>query len=262
MIEKTKFCNKCNKSVSLKNFGNHHICKTCYNEQGRKKYREKNSHRYVPSRLDLPNGNRICSRCKEEKTLESFLKRKNGSRGYARVCKLCDKVRRKELHSEDFIKDRRKKYYQKNKKKIREKRKARYDKNKKKRLQEAKEFYQKHKEYIKNRCKRWREDNPEKVAEYAQRRRALKLSNGENDLTGRQIKWLFEQISYCVLCKTSENLTLEHIVALSKGGDHTLKNCTVLCHSCNSSVNSRDLREFTNEVWPKGYDYRDCPDFI
>lgn len=36
-------------------------------------------------------------------------------------------------------------------------------------------------------------------------------------------------------CGASENLQLDHVVPLSKGGDNTLRNAQVLCGPCNQS---------------------------
>jgi hypothetical protein len=40
---------------------------------------------------------------------------------------------------------------------------------------------------------------------------------------------------FCKNCKTTENLHLDHIVPVSKGGQNILENLQVLCKRCNSS---------------------------
>ena len=39
----------------------------------------------------------------------------------------------------------------------------------------------------------------------------------------------------CQICGTTERLERDHIVPISKGGDHTLAHCQTLCRTCNAS---------------------------
>jgi len=100
-----------------------------------------------------------------------------------------------------------------------------------------------HRYQINNREKRadnqriWRDKNPDKVRAYdwARERR---LNN-----TPEELKPSFEDLlawkelygQSCCYCGTTENLTLEHIVPISKGGLHMLDNILWACGSCNSS---------------------------
>lgn len=38
---------------------------------------------------------------------------------------------------------------------------------------------------------------------------------------------------FCKICKATENLTIDHIRPVSKGGSHKLKNLQTLCERCN-----------------------------
>lgn len=51
--------------------------------------------------------NKTCSKCKEEKSLESFYKQKRGKYGVTATCKLCQK----EYSSDPEVKERKKEYY-------------------------------------------------------------------------------------------------------------------------------------------------------
>lgn len=44
---------------------------------------------------------------------------------------------------------------------------------------------------------------------------------------------------------TPSNKTIDHDVPLSRGGEHTLSNITIMCLGCNSSKQTRTLEEFT-----------------
>lgn len=43
----------------------------------------------------------------------------------------------------------------------------------------------------------------------------------------------------CAICKTTEKLTVDHIIPLSKGGSNDLNNLQILCKSCNSKKGDR-----------------------
>lgn len=50
---------------------------------------------------------------------------------------------------------------------------------------------------------------------------------------------VLHQDAICVSCGTSENLTIDHIKPVSKGGANCLKNYQALCRSCNSSKGNK-----------------------
>lgn len=43
----------------------------------------------------------------------------------------------------------------------------------------------------------------------------------------------------CVACSSTDNLTIDHIMPVSKGGSDDLSNLQILCKSCNSKKGSR-----------------------
>lgn len=52
--------------------------------------------------------------------------------------------------------------------------------------------------------------------------------------------------SPCMYCGSTENITIEHIVPLIRGGQHTMDNVGPACRSCNSSKQSQTPEEFQN----------------
>jgi 5-methylcytosine-specific restriction endonuclease McrA len=90
---------------------------------------------------------------------------------------------------------------------------------------------------------RWARENKHKIKEYHHKRRKL-LDAG--DLTSEQIKELFTRHPYCEYCGSESNLSLEHIIPLSRGGQNTLTNVTVSCKSCNSSKGTKLVEEWLN----------------
>jgi 5-methylcytosine-specific restriction endonuclease McrA len=74
------------------------------------------------------------------------------------------------------------------------------------------------------------------------RRRARKYQASINDFT--QTQWIAMQEAYghcCVYCGKEHKgyLTQDHIIPLSKGGDHTQSNIVPSCRSCNSKKGNR-----------------------
>ena len=98
--------------------------------------------------------------------------------------------------------------------------------------------YQQTKEAVLKRCKTWRQANPEKQAEYRHRRRALVLNCQYEDYNPLDI------FKDCVYCGGQDSLEVEHLIPLSRGGDHTKENLAVACRSCNASKNSKTPLEW------------------
>lgn len=106
----------------------------------------------------------------------------------------------------------------------------------------------------------WREANREHLkikfrARYAadpapwlaacNRRRALKMNAPGSGVTAAQWQEILvvhdHRCAYC-LCK-SEALTMDHVIALSRGGSDDPENIVPACASCNSSKNQKSLLE-------------------
>lgn len=47
----------------------------------------------------------------------------------------------------------------------------------------------------------------------------------------------------CAYCGTSKNLTVDHIVPVSRGGKTTFENCVAACQPCNNTKNDRTPNE-------------------
>lgn len=66
------------------------------------------------------------------------------------------------------------------------------------------------------------------------------ILQGQSDLTADQwatIKARYQQ--RCVYCAKKTDLTMDHIIPLSKGGQHTMENILPACRSCNSRKGNR-----------------------
>jgi len=89
--------------------------------------------------------------------------------------------------------------------------------------------------------KAWKEANPEKAKEIsrqgAARYRARSTQNEVFYVTRKDLDRLAR--TPCVGCGSTENLELDHIIPVARGGRHSIGNLQSLCRSCNASKNAR-----------------------
>jgi 5-methylcytosine-specific restriction endonuclease McrA len=86
------------------------------------------------------------------------------------------------------------------------------------------------------RNKAWRQKNLDRDHETQKRRRARKKGAAITDFTPEQWASMKEAYGYrCVYCgRKMKQLTQDHIIPLSQGGNHTYSNIVPACRSCNS----------------------------
>lgn len=95
------------------------------------------------------------------------------------------------------------------------------------------QWYAKNKAYKNKQSLEWSRANPDKMRSYRHTRRKYEVDAGtfeEEDWT----RLLIQYGSRCLRCKTYDNLSLDHIVPLVKGGKNEYRNYQILCRSCNS----------------------------
>lgn len=98
---------------------------------------------------------------------------------------------------------------------------------------------------IQEKQNQWRRSNRDKYSATQRRRRAAIYGAQINDLTAEQ--WVAIQEAYghrCVYCgkKMKGKLTRDHIIPLSKNGNHTVSNVVPACRSCNCSKGNRNVK--------------------
>ena len=104
---------------------------------------------------------------------------------------------------------------------------------------QCRRYYYKYVEKNRQRVLDWEKANPELnrkgASVYFHRRRA----NGK--ITRKVLDSVYQKYSYkCVYCKTSDNLSLDHIKPVSLGGDNSFNNLQVLCMTHNLSKGNRE----------------------
>ena len=186
--------------------------------------------------MDIAQG-KTCTKCHQTKPVIDFNKKRRSKDGYRPECRYCQ-------HEDSKI--------------AKPVRKARDAKKKAELKTYCAQYHSDHREAIlvrqaRNRVKNhakllidmktYRTNNPDIMREGARRRRAREAGAPVNDLSPAQ--WQEIQVAQkhrCYYCqkRCKGKLTQDHILAISKGGSHTVHNVIAACLSCNSkkSANS------------------------
>lgn len=126
----------------------------------------------------------------------------------------------------------------------------RYNIKHKARLAAQKKAYaEAHKEKIAAYQKQWRAQNQVRLKAAHDKRRALKKAAAVNLKGIRQFvsnvrSKPFSTCYYCEARVPSSEVHFDHIVALSKGGPHSVENLCVSCSACNLSKGAKSLLEW------------------
>lgn len=100
-----------------------------------------------------------------------------------------------------------------------------------------------HREELREYTRQWNKANRALRRIAAQRRRAAFAAVPVNDLTIDQWIEILAKFGHaCAYCPTGTDLTMDHVVPISKGGSHTASNIVPACRRCNSSKGNRGSR--------------------
>mgnify|MGYP000435089036 CR=1 FL=1 len=172
---------------------------------------------------------KVCVDCSKELLIDRFYVSKLNKGGRATCCKACSALRNKISSSK------------KDQNELREQRKA---------------YKTKHREELKVKAKARRvlkrvAMTAEQLAEFRRKRlegkrihRARKYGSGgrHSEAQWQQLLILCEH--KCVACGTSEDITRDHIVPLSRGGSDDISNIQPLCRACNSAKNKYKIVDY------------------
>ena len=148
---------------------------------------------------------KTCTRCGETKALDEFHNRKDAKDGKNSHCKTCARVIKRAYldANREIHRERRRIYYWANRDRERSQGSA------------------------------YQAANPEKSRIREQRRRARKADNGVYLVTDRDYRRILE--SPCVACGSTQDIQVDHIIPIARGGRHAVGNLQALCGSCNAS---------------------------
>jgi 5-methylcytosine-specific restriction endonuclease McrA len=136
-----------------------------------------------------------------------------------------------------------------------------YASNKGRQSTRVKLYYVEHAEEIKAYVKEWQKANPEKVQTYLKRWRyenadvlrqvsqARAVLYAESDFTFNDWLSILDSFNHaCAYClRIDVKLTMDHVIAVSRGGEHTVENVIPACRSCNSRKYNRPIWVMVNQ---------------
>ncbi len=169
-----------------------------------------------------------CSKCGLEKPLDEFYVKRNqhGNLHPSSWCKSCRQIESRE-------------YYKGHAQQQRDSSK-RWRGGHRDRARELHDrWMEKHKEEYRPKVNEWSRKSRLKHPNTALRgqiRRVLRIIQSREHFTDEEWQELFrESGSKCWVCGSEKNLTVDHVIPISKGGSDTIDNIRVLCHKHNSS---------------------------
>lgn len=212
---------------------------------------------------------KICTKCREEKEISEYYKRKNGKYGVHSRCKKCQIILALQWNIKNKIKYHKNLYNWRGKNPERNKEisKKCYAKNRDKRIMEMKENYRKNRSYYIKSAIEWTKNNPEKKKKYnrqsylnfkkkypekykAKKKKycAFARMKGLYKTTDVTVDFLVNlklNTKICPYCQQPIiKYHLDHKIPLSKGGTHTKENVTYCCEKCNLKKNNKTDKEF------------------
>jgi 5-methylcytosine-specific restriction endonuclease McrA len=172
---------------------------------------------------------KACSRCKQTKPINQFGIHRKTSDGHYSQCLICHRQARGEQRIRRAAK-------------IKLEQKANYQKNRDKRIAYANaRIYQ-----DPERSKRYnaisKKRNHLAVAANTRRRNARRKFNGVYAITKKELERLNR--GPCFYCGSTQQITIDHVVAIARGGVDGIGNLVPACKSCNSQK-----RELTIMEW-------------
>lgn len=174
---------------------------------------------------------KICRVCAEAKLLEDFPKEKQNKDGLKSLCKSCFSAYMRNYYQKnpESIKARARQYHELNRddanRKRRERRKANIQRE---RLA----------------SKRWAAENPEKTRAYKSANNAKRRLRKSAGFVRTQDLVKLQRQTKCFYCQQTKKLTIEHVIPLSRGGQHTIGNLVMACQSCNFRKHAKFIMEW------------------
>jgi len=133
--------------------------------------------------------------------------------------------------NQEAVKNARNKYKDKNKDLILEKARIAGRKN-----------YQQNKMALRAKSLQYAKDNPEKARERRSTRRVRMANSKKYLITKKELVALYKKA--CYYCGSRQKIQLDHIIPLSKGGNHSIGNIVPACQSCNLTKQALFLIEW------------------
>ncbi len=197
-------------------------------------------------------GAKTCLGCGETKPYSAFHRQRNHSDGYRPRCKQCRKASTREYYEKnvDALKAKSAQFRCEQPERSRAQVSAWVERNHSRKRAKDREYYRNHIEE-----RREYNSRPDRLAAHranaktqkAKRRAAI--GSTIEPITAEQ--WQEIQASYLMLCvyclERCDDPTMDHVVALNRGGDHAAGNIVPACRKCNREKTDKSVIVFLAE---------------
>jgi len=212
---------------------------------------------------------KVCTKCDQELPVEGFYMTKGKPHAW---CKPCFREARREYvaRNREKVAQTNREQYQKNREERQKYNREYNQRNREQKNAKARERYWNDPERFRALARDWERENPEhrratkaayragnreKVRGHGNARSARKRAAVSVDVV-REI--LGQE---CLACGARENLQIEHLIPLCRGGLHSEGNLATLCRSCNASKRELTWTEWKHSSRPRarevfGYIYK------
>lgn len=87
----------------------------------------------------------------------------------------------------------------------------------------------------------WASEHKNNICAISSNRRARTKSAPGGGISPEERLYILSLYDHCLACGTKEDLSLDHVVPIVKGGAHDVSNAQILCLSCNSSKGRKTI---------------------
>lgn len=211
---------------------------------------------------------RDCTKCGATKPLTEFYANPSKKGGYEKRCKDCVRAKQRAYTAAHQEENRQRchEWYQRNRPHVEAYRRRRYPLIRAEKLVKDRLYYRANRQRILGVVRRYSQTHREQIAAYARktgpesrRRRAAwwrsyiarkraRKAGLTTHFTPAEWKELVERASHaCLACGAQTDLTVDHIVPLSRGGTNDIGNVQPLCFGCNQQKHTKiiDYRPWT-----------------
>lgn len=196
---------------------------------------------------------RICRYCNKELDISNFRKCiRNGKEYYEWKCHTCSREQAKKYYDENHENElaRGKKRYWSDPEKHRERGLVWYYANRKRAIASSIEWRKNNRDKDRESAKKWRASHLDHSRLLSKKRRA-KVQNAKIEtITKEDILAIRDaQNNRCAICrKITKKGHIDHIVPLSRGGEHSKRNLQITCVECNLSKSGKDPIDFMRSL--------------
>lgn len=198
-----------------------------------------------------------CPSCDDSKPLDGFHRDKSSRDGRCTTCKACANARARRWRAENLERAKAgdRAYYLSHREEVGARAKAHYADNRESRkasiadwqrrnpekvLAYGRAHHAKDPEYQRARSRRYYEANKHRWLDYSAQRR-VREGSASPEVQSRIAELRTQS---CAYCDSTQQIEIDHIVPLARGGTHTPENLAPACRSCNRSKGAFLLEEW------------------